>query len=610
MAEYDGTIRIDTHVDTAGVEKSLDKVGSSVKKTFDGVLQGVADAGGEAGTKVSGVLSKAFNAASKAAAGISTALSSVVLVIGTIVAAIAFVVLALASAAVGLWDFLTAYAEKIESITSKTSYLHEEVSEMNQKFADMRNQLAVMFTPLLIVAMPIMMKIVAWLTRIVTLVQSIMAAFLGQKTIMQYVAGSTEAAAKAAKGFGGAMGDASKAAKGALAAFDEINVLQMQEEGGGGGGDAGAEGTWNEVPIESKVLDTVQKIKDWFRQAWEDVKSFAISAWSKISEIAVQVWDKIKEKAKEFWDNVLVPLWGKIVEIATNVWNFLREHIFNPIGDKLKWFGEIAKRAWETFRDEFILKIAGAVERALAPKIQAAIDYLKTAFEGFKVWVGVLWDKIKKDVQDVWKFIVDVFTTVVDTIVGVINGVITIFGGIITFLTGVFTRNWALAWEGVKTIVKGVWDTIYSVIKGVINLIIDIINAMIRSVANGINAVIDLLSKINITIPSWVPLLGGSTWKIDIPQVVPPQIPKLAAGGVIPPNASFLAMMGDQTSGKNIEAPESLIRQIIQEELGEVKTSVEIKFGGSIGALVRELKPFIDKENTRVGKSLVKGSIT
>ena len=45
-----------------------------------------------------------------------------------------------------------------------------------------------------------------------------------------------------------------------------------------------------------------------------------------------------------------------------------------------------------------------------------------------------------------------------------------------------------------------------------------------------------------------------------------PQIPMLAKGAVIPPNAPFAAILGDQTRGNNIETPEALLRQIVREE--------------------------------------------
>jgi len=83
----------------------------------------------------------------------------------------------------------------------------------------------------------------------------------------------------------------------------------------------------------------------------------------------------------------------------------------------------------------------------------------------------------------------------------------------------------------------------------------------------------------------------------------------LATGAVIPPNSEFLALLGDQRSGRNIEAPEDLIRQIMREEIAD--QNINISFGGTMGALIRTLKPYINKENRRVGNSLVTGgSIT
>lgn len=51
-------------------------------------------------------------------------------------------------------------------------------------------------------------------------------------------------------------------------------------------------------------------------------------------------------------------------------------------------------------------------------------------------------------------------------------------------------------------------------------------------------------------------------------------IPQLARGAVIPPNRKFMAVLGDQTRGTNIEAPESLIRKIVREESGNMNTEL------------------------------------
>lgn len=96
-----------------------------------------------------------------------------------------------------------------------------------------------------------------------------------------------------------------------------------------------------------------------------------------------------------------------------------------------------------------------------------------------------------------------------------INGVKTIFEGVISFITGVFSGNWRMAWEGVKSIFVGIFDTLGALFKTPINAVIALINKAIA----GINS-------LGITIPDWVPLLGGKSFSINIPE-----IPMLARGG-------------------------------------------------------------------------------
>ena len=111
------------------------------------------------------------------------------------------------------------------------------------------------------------------------------------------------------------------------------------------------------------------------------------------------------------------------------------------------------------------------------------------------------------------------------------------------------------------------------------------------------------MNKIRWDVPDWVPGLGGKQFGINIPE-----IPKLATGAVIPPNQEFLAILGDQKKGKNIEAPEDLIRQIIREENNNndrpiiINATFELE-GTAVG---RKLIEVINKEQEAAGKTLLK----
>lgn len=95
-----------------------------------------------------------------------------------------------------------------------------------------------------------------------------------------------------------------------------------------------------------------------------------------------------------------------------------------------------------------------------------------------------------------------------------------------------------------------------------------------QSVKNGVNSAIDrfneFISWINSAMSfSWgdVSLFGNTVIPAGSMQLLSIQhIPHLAQGAVIPPNREFMAVLGDQRSGNNIEAPESLIRKIVREE--------------------------------------------
>ena len=71
--------------------------------------------------------------------------------------------------------------------------------------------------------------------------------------------------------------------------------------------------------------------------------------------------------------------------------------------------------------------------------------------------------------------------------------------------------------------------------------------------------------------------IGGNSFGIDIAPVSSVALPRLAEGAVIPPNREFMAILGDQRAGKNIEAPAGLIKEMVLEALKELGgSSIEL----------------------------------
>ena len=119
--------------------------------------------------------------------------------------------------------------------------------------------------------------------------------------------------------------------------------------------------------------------------------------------------------------------------------------------------------------------------------------------------------------QSAFDLVVGICDTAIMAVEDIVNGLFDILGGIVDFIVGVFTGNWEQAWEGVKSIFKGVFESLVGIVKAPLNAIIDCINAVIGG-----------LNKININVPDWVPGLGGKSFGININK-----IPKLNTGGFI-----------------------------------------------------------------------------
>ena len=197
---------------------------------------------------------------------------------------------------------------------------------------------------------------------------------------------------------------------------------------------------------------------------------------------------------------------------------------------------------------------------------------MKLAVEGIKqIWEGMkqTWNAIVNSIKDAWNMFItwlqskspllaSIFQTYGKFVSDVYKNIKDILKGVIDFIVGVFTGDWTKAWQGVTEIFRGIWNNIVAIIESAINFIID-----------GINLLISALNTIHFEIPDWVPLIGGKSFGISIPLVSQVALPRLAEGAVIPPNREFMAVLGDQKSGTNIETPLETMVQAFKQAMNE-----------------------------------------
>ena len=202
---------------------------------------------------------------------------------------------------------------------------------------------------------------------------------------------------------------------------------------------------------------------------------------------------------------------------------------------------------------QLILAVAQAILDNL-PEIISSVFEIIEAVAGFLLSP----EGIGRIAEVGFELLVSLVQKLPDALTEIMNGI----GGIIDDILKAFGFD-----EGLGKGLSEIWDNIWGIIKGVINTIIGGINGMVSAVENAINFIIDAINSLSWEIPDWVPLVGGETFGFDIPHVSFWKIPELAEGAVIPPNNPFLAVLGDQSSGTNIEAPLDTIKQALQEAM-------------------------------------------
>lgn len=438
------------------------------------------------------------------------------------------------------------FRESIQEAFKLSPDVARQWEEIQNSFVELKYAIGNAFLPLIQFAIPYIKQALSWLIEMFNKVAMITAAFMGQKQALQVIQGSAQKIADANK-------KTEKAARAQLAAFDQINTLQKPE----------SEDTSELpkvaselVPVTNDILNKVQAIKDEIAQWFADPIG------------------KLKET------------WGKIVD-------WFRANVLQPLADwwNSTWIGQLLGKLWENFTTTW----------------SRIFENTKETFERIK-------ENIKLALEGVKEFVI-----------------------------GVFTGDWALAWEGLKKIVKGVFGAIWELIKGGLEnlwilfqgwgknikiyfdevfapaigkaldwirekffMIFDRIQSFVQdTIYNIIGYIGELVHSIlaGIAAISGISSPGVMGSVSAGPSIRPP---RLATGAVIPPNAAFAAILGDQRSGRNLEAPEALIRQIVREETANQSKDIHITFEGSLAPLIRQLHPLIKQEDNRVGGSLIK----
>lgn len=204
---------------------------------------------------------------------------------------------------------------------------------------------------------------------------------------------------------------------------------------------------------------------------------------------------------------------------------------------------------------------------------------------GACIAIGVLlyknWDKIKEMAGKVWDWISNKTRRFVEDIGNKLRGLATKMTTIWGNIKASAHQKWNAIWSTVSGFAERIKNAIVDKFTSAKNTVVGVFNGMgdaIRSVLNNIISVVNgAISKVNGVVSAIESAFSFGPWKVPTPfgsktigfrATFPrvPTVPYLAKGAVIPPRSEFLAVLGDQKQGNNIETPEALLRKIVREE--------------------------------------------
>ena len=351
------------------------------------------------------------------------------------------------------------------------------------------------------------------------------------------------------------------AVKRSLADFDQIERLN-----GGSGGGSVETVTIPKVqdpltPQLQAIVDRIRALMDRLMTLLEPLKRIdltpAAQAFDRFRQSLAPITQSLFAGLEWAWYNLLVPLaqWtvedvlpafldvlssalGALhatVEALKPLGNWLWEEFLKPLG---AWAGEQILNALENLSER--LRRFGGWITEHAPLITAFLENLRLFAAGWTL-VG----------------------SAVSAAGTAVTGTGGVLKGLLSFITGAFQADWSAAWGKLRDGAVAVWTGLQEKLRSPINGIIGFLNQLLRGITSGINAMIRGLNQLHFTVPDWVPLLGGESFGFHLSTVKTPQIPYLARGAVLPANQPFLAVVGDQKSGTNVEAPLSTIQEAV-----------------------------------------------
>lgn len=540
-----------------------------------------------------------------------------------------------------------------QAIVSRVKDAIAADEEASAAMARLKGAMLTMIQPIISFVVPVLTTLANVLTRIIALVGNLFG-----KSFLADNAKAAQALDEQANAIDG-VGSAAKDAQKQLMGFDELNTLSDDSSSGSSGGSSGGTSDASYDFDTGMVTDKLDELAVYVAGALLAVGALlafsginiplglGLMALGAVAMAAVikENWDSMDGKVGDAITKVLLVL-GAAALIIGAILTFSGTNIALGIGLMIAGaaaLGAAVVLNWDTIENALkgpigkitalvsgAFLVLGAILALTGVNLPLGIGLMVAGAAGLAVVAVVNWDTmgelIKNDISAI--------ATAVSVALLALGAMLAFSGAniplgialIVAGAAGLVTVT-ALNWNAITDKIRDVWQGIKNFWNQYIAPVFTtafwkekfgtIKEGLTSKIKDGINAAIGLFN----TFIGWVNQKMNFSWgglSIAGKQLVEPgslqlftipSIPYLAQGAVIPPNREFLAVLGDQKHGTNIEAPLDTIKQAVAEVLaqngGGGEQEIIINFTGSLSQLGRVLAPEITRQQRQTQR--VKG---
>jgi phage-related protein len=326
--------------------------------------------------------------------------------------------------------------------------------------------------------------------------------------------------------------------------------------------------------VQNVILVVTGIIQGNWSQVWGAIKGIISTVWSQIKTTVSTAINVVKGTIgvvlasisgifRSIWSAIssfLGQTWAGIKTAASAAFGLVKSYILTQLA---------AVKSWISGTFATVVGVFSSIWQRIKSAVSAAFglvrSYILAPLSSAKSWVAGTFGAIVGTFATIWRNIKSGISTAFSTVEAAIRRP---FQAAWDWVTGVFARiegSFSSIWSGIVSTASSILGGIGSAVGGAFSGIADIVKAPINAVIGLVNGAISGLNSISVTIPSWVPLVGGKHFGVSIGY-----IPSLASGAVLEPTPGGTIVRVAEAGQREIVTPEPLMRSVILDALEQV----------------------------------------